>query len=82
MPSKTRTWVYKIDMKFADTFKSSVMVTDFGALMDMLRYEGARVRSWDRNAVGYAITIESEHYSQGRWNSFGMYPYDIQQEVH
>jgi len=52
---------------------------DIPALLDMLRYEGARVSAWshdrdsrDREIV--VVTIASEQYVPERWKSFGIYP--------
>ena len=53
---------------------------DVAALLDMLRYEGARVSAWttERADPGYreilVVTIASEQYVPDRWASFGIYP--------
>ena len=51
---------------------------DLPALLDMLRYEGARVASWSaderRGHPVFVVTIASEQYVPDRWASFGIYP--------
>jgi hypothetical protein len=52
---------------------------DVAALLDMLRYEGARVASWttdrdSRDREVLVVTITSEQYVPERWKSFGIYP--------
>ncbi len=48
---------------------------DMPALLDMLRYEGARVVDWDHASGGvFTVTILSEHYEPDRWASFGLHP--------
>jgi hypothetical protein len=52
---------------------------DVAALLDMLRYEGARVADWFRDRDSHnreilVVTIASEQYVPERWASFGIYP--------
>jgi len=52
---------------------------DVAALLDMLRYEGARVASWttDRDRLDrerIVVTITSEQFVPDRWRSFGITP--------
>lgn len=57
---------------------------DLPGLLDMLRYDGARVLAWEhasyevapgRFDIGparYVITLESERFTPERWASFGI----------
>jgi hypothetical protein len=52
---------------------------DVAALLDMLRYEGARVSAWgtdhdSRDREILVVTITSEQYVPERWASFGITP--------
>jgi hypothetical protein len=52
---------------------------DVAALLDMLRYEGARVSAWttdrdSRDREILVVTIASEQYVPDRWASFGITP--------
>ena len=52
---------------------------DLPALLDMLRYEGARVSAWttdrdSRDREILVVTIASEQYVPDRWASFGITP--------
>lgn len=59
---------------------------DIPGLLDMLRYDGARVLSWDHagephtpghfdiGPARYLITLESERFTPERWASFGISP--------
>lgn len=50
---------------------------DMMALLDMLRYEGARVAAWDHEPgprETFIVTIASEQYVPDRWASFGITP--------
>ena len=52
---------------------------DLPALLDMLRYEGARVAAWthdrdSRDREILVVTIASEQYVPERWKSFGITP--------
>jgi len=52
---------------------------DIAALLDMLRYEGARVSAWttdrdSRDREILVVTIASEQYVPDRWASFGITP--------
>jgi len=50
---------------------------DVASLLDMLRYEAARVLSWDRTERGYRVTISSDHYEPERWRSFAITPREV-----
>lgn len=52
---------------------------DVAVLLDMLRYEGARVSAWttdrdSRDREILVVTIASEQYVPDRWASFGITP--------
>lgn len=53
---------------------------DIGALLDMLRYEGARVESWSPAGGadgGWTVTLKSGNYTPDRWLSFGIVPEEV-----
>ncbi len=47
---------------------------DLVALLDMLRYEGARVTNWNRVENGFDVFIASDNFTFERWRSFGITP--------
>ena len=73
-------------------FQVSIDVeSDVPALLDMLRYEGGRVVSWDHTGsrerrpgqrpapLTFLVTIEVEalRYVPDRWHSFGISPKEV-----
>lgn len=57
--------------------------SDLPALFDMMRYEGARLLSWNRASIerplrgirpGWAIELASTNYTPDRWASFMISP--------
>lgn len=43
---------------------------DVPALLDMLRYDYARVVSWGREGDAFVVTLTSERVTPDRWSSF------------
>jgi hypothetical protein len=47
-------------------------------LLDMMRYENARIVSWDHErgdgAELWTVHLEADHLTVDRWSSFGLYP--------
>lgn len=55
--------------------------SDLPGLLDMLRYDGARVIAWDRlegpggpRGARYTVTLEAERCEEARWRSMGLRP--------
>lgn len=65
MPTKEVTR-YKVTVPI-DAHASSL-----AGFLDMLRYEGARVVTWDRTAYGFVVTLvtETRYFQPDRWASF------------
>ena len=71
------------------TFKVFIPEREVASLLDMLRYDGAVVLSWDRtkdarvswdrtkdarDRDGWLVTMRSDTFTPGRWHSFGLHP--------
>lgn len=44
------------------------------ALLDMLRYDNATVKAWDKDGEMMTITLQAKRPTFERWQSFGIYP--------
>ena len=57
---------------------------DLPGFLDMLRYEGGQVISWDRTDSGFTVSIrvEGPRFVPDRWKSFGIWPQDINEDVY
>ena len=59
-------------------YKVTVRMTDLAAFLDMMRYEFCTVENWtvlpgERPGLGaYVVTLRSERFTPGRWESFGI----------
>jgi len=61
------------------TFRVFIPDREVASLLDMLRYDGAIVLSWDRtkdarDRDGWLVTMRSDTFTPGRWHSFGLHP--------
>lgn len=47
---------------------------DMAGFLDMLRYDGATVESWNRSGTAYEVTLSTEvqRFTPDRWRSFGI----------
>ena len=56
---------------------------DLAGFLDMLRYDGARVITWDRDGKGLVIELQTDGRPPAveRWESFLLYVKDVH-EVH
>jgi hypothetical protein len=66
------------------TFEVIFSERDLPGFLDMLRYDSARVISWDRQPMGlgslsrgtvdgYKVRLNSERYTPERWSSFSIH---------
>lgn len=71
-------WRYKVTIR-VESMK--IGGGDIPGFIDMLRYDGARVLSWDHDADGkLTVHLEAERHPEvDRWASFMLRPRDIEQ---
>lgn len=62
---------YSIPMSLLDTSRSTMMQ---GAVLDMMRYDAARVVEWSSDRTAGALVLQSETFTRDRWLSFGINP--------
>jgi hypothetical protein len=58
-------------------YRVAFQTRDLGSVLDMLRYEGARVEDWSHEGDQWAVHLTHENRPTiGRWESFGLVPVD------
>lgn len=61
---------YKVSVRVADATRGG---GDLPGLLDMMRYDGARVTSWEGPiADRFVVTLSSPRVTPDRWASFGL----------
>lgn len=70
-------WRYKVNITPAGMERGG---GDLVGFLDMLRYDGAQVVTWDRDGKGLVIELQSERRpTEDRWASFALYLKEVQE---
>lgn len=55
----------------AGSFSGSMLQA---GVLDMMRYDAARIVDWDHDRENGVLTLQSEVFTLARWQSFGITP--------
>jgi hypothetical protein len=64
-------WRYKVNVTPAEMERGG---GDLAGFLDMMRYDQARVITWDRDGKGLVIELQSDRPpTEDRWKSFALF---------